>query len=239
MIASPGIGWVVRDPLRNECACTPELVIFDSDGVLVDSEIIALTVFARIATEEGVAISAEDAIRSFRGVKMADCVREVERRLGRGVRDSFVADVRQATALAFDAELKPVEGIHAALAKITIPVCVASNGPMSKLTHALGLTKLLGRFEGRIFSAYEVGSWKPDPGLFLHAAQTMGAHPSRCVVVEDSLSGAFAAKAAGMKVLGFAAGDPGAEQALAGICDGVFHRMGDLPTLLAHPVARA
>ncbi|KRQ00281.1 HAD family hydrolase [Bradyrhizobium manausense] len=215
---------------------TPELIIFDSDGVLVDSEIIALTVFARVAAEEGVAISVEDAIRSFRGVKMADCVSEIERRLGRGVRETFVADVRQATALAFDAELKPVEGIHDALAEIKVPVCVASNGPMSKLTHALGLTRLLAHFQGRIFSAYEVGSWKPDPGLFLHAAQTMGAHPSACVVVEDSLAGARAAKAAGMKVLGFAGGHPGAAQELAAICDDVFHRMGDLPALLADPV---
>lgn len=211
---------------------SPELIIFDSDGVLVDSEVIALTVFARIAAEEGVAISVEDAIRSFRGVKMADCVREIERRSGRGVRDTFVADVRQATALAFDAELKPVDGIHAALAEITAPVCVASNGPMSKLTHALGLTKLLARFEGRIFSAYDVGSWKPDPGLFLHAAQKLGAHPSRCVVVEDSLSGVRAARAAGMRVLGFTGGDPGAELELAAICDDVFRRMSGLPALL-------
>lgn len=213
-------------------SATPELIIFDSDGVLVDSEVIELTVFARIAAEEGVAISVEDAVRSFRGVKMADCVSEVERRLGRGVRDSFVADVRQATALAFDVELKPVDGIHAALAEITVPVCVASNGPMSKLTHALGLTKLLGHFQGRIFSAYEVGSWKPDPGLFLHAAQTMGAQPSACVVVEDSVTGARAAKAAGMKVLGFAGGHLDAEQELKSICDGVFHRMVELPALL-------
>lgn len=211
---------------------SPELIIFDSDGVLVDSEVIALTVFARIAAEEGVAISVEDAIRSFRGVKMADCVREIERRSGRGVRDTFVADVRQATALAFDAELKPVDGIHAALAEITAPVCVASNGPMSKLTHALGLTKLLARFEGRIFSACDVGSWKPDPGLFLHAAQKLGAHPSRCVVVEDSLSGVRAARAAGMRVLGFTGGDPGAELELAAICDDVFRRMSGLPALL-------
>ncbi|MBR0708307.1 MULTISPECIES: HAD family hydrolase [Bradyrhizobium] len=214
-------------------SANPELVIFDSDGVLVDSEIIQLTVFARTAAEEGVTISVEDAVRSFRGVKMADCVREIERRLGRSVRDTFVADIRRATALAFDAELKPVEGIHAALAEITVPVCVASNGPMSKLTHALGLTKLLARFEGRIFSAYEVGSWKPEPGLFLHAAQTLGVPPSRCVVVEDSLSGTRAAKAAGMKVLGFTGGDPEVEPELAAICDRVFHRMSDLPALLA------
>ncbi|WP_247301738.1 HAD family hydrolase [Bradyrhizobium sp. 179] len=163
-------------PLRSEMrAVLPvdriviELIIFDADGVLVDSETIALTVLVRAASEEGAPIGVDEA-RSFRGLKMADCVREIERRLGRGVRETFVADLRRATALAFDAELKPVEGIHAALAEIAIPVCVASNGPMSKLTHTLGLTKLLDRFGRRIFSAYEVGSWKPDPGLFLHAA---------------------------------------------------------------------
>jgi HAD superfamily hydrolase (TIGR01509 family) len=209
-----------------------ELTIFDSDGVLVDSEIIALTVLARTASEEGAAIGVDEAIRSFRGLKMADCVREIERRLGRGVRETFVADLRRATALAFDAELKPVEGIHAALAEITVPVCVASNGPMSKLTHTLGLTKMLGHFEGRIFSAYEVGSWKPDPCLFLHAAQTLGVHPSRCVVVEDSLSGIHAAKAAGMRVLGFTGGDPSVELELGAICEDLFHRMSDLPGLL-------
>ncbi len=209
-----------------------ELIIFDSDGVLVDSEVIALTVLAQTASEEGVAIGVDEAIRSFRGLKMADCVQEIERRLGRGVRETFVADLRRATALAFDAELKPVEGIHAALAEIAVPVCVASNGPMSKLKHTLGLTKLLGHFEGRIFSAYEVGSWKPDPGLFLHAAQTLGVHPSRCVVVEDSLSGIRAAKAAGMRVLGFTGGDPCVELQLGAICEDLFHRMSDLPGLL-------
>jgi HAD superfamily hydrolase (TIGR01509 family) len=209
-----------------------ELIIFDSDGVLVDSERIALTVLARAASEEGAAIDVDEALRSFRGVKIADCVREIERRSGRRVRENFIADVRHATALAFDAELKPVDGIHAALAKITVPACVASNGPMSKLTHTLGLTKLLGRFEGRIFSAYEVGSWKPDPGLFLHAAQKLGVHPSRCVVVEDSLSGILAAKAAGMPVLGFTGGDPEAEHELGAVCADLFHRMSDLPALL-------
>jgi HAD superfamily hydrolase (TIGR01509 family) len=209
-----------------------DLIIFDSDGVLVDSERIALTVLAQAASEEGAPIGLDEAIRSFRGVKMADCVREIERRSGRRVRENFIADVRQATALAFDAELKPVEGIQAALAEITFPVCVASNGPMSKLTHTLGLTKLLSHFEGRIFSAYEVGSWKPDPGLFLHAAQALGVHPSRCVVVEDSLSGILAAKAAGMPVLGFTGGDPEIELELEAAGADLFHRMSDLPALL-------
>jgi HAD superfamily hydrolase (TIGR01509 family) len=218
--------------ILHENSTVTELIIFDSDGVLVDSERIALTVLAGAASEEGAAIGVDEAIRLFRGLKMADCVREIERRSGRSVRENFVADVRRATALAFDAELKPVEGIHAALAEITVPVCVASNGPMSKLTHTLGLTKLLNRFEGRIFSAYEVGSWKPDPGLFLHVAQTLGVHPSRCVVVEDSLSGIHAAKAARMRVLGFAGGDAEAELEMGEVCADVFHRMCDLPALL-------
>jgi HAD superfamily hydrolase (TIGR01509 family) len=209
-----------------------ELIIFDSDGVLVDSEKIALAVLVRAASAEGVALSMDDAFRSFRGRKMADCVREIERRSGRLVREHFADDLRQATTLAFDAELKPVEGVYAALAEITVPVCVASNGPMSKLTHTLGLTKLLSRFEGRVFSAYEVGSWKPDPGLFLHAAQTLGVRPSRCVVVEDSLSGIHAAKAAGMRVLGFTGGDPEVELELGAVCAELFHRMSDLPALL-------
>ncbi len=209
-----------------------ELVIFDSDGVLVDSEGIANAVLAQAATSEGAAISAEESLRLFRGRKMADCVVEIERRSGRRVRDGFISDVRSAMAVAFEADLMAIEGIQAALAAITIPVCVASNGPMSKLTHTLGLTKLLDRFEGRIFSAYDVGCWKPDPGLFLHAARIMGADPSRCVVVEDSLSGVRAAKAAGMRVLGFAGGDAIVERELRAECACVFHRMNELPDLL-------
>jgi HAD superfamily hydrolase (TIGR01509 family) len=209
-----------------------ELIIFDSDGVLVDSEKIALAVLVRAAADEGASIGVDEAIRLFRGVKFADCVLEIERRSGHSVREDFVAKVRRETALAFDVELKPVEGIHAALAEITIPVCVASNGPMSKLKHTLRLTKLSSRFDGRMFSAYEVGSWKPDPGLFLHAAQTLGVHPSRCLVIEDSLSGIHAAKAAGMRVLGFTGGCPESELELRGVCADLFHRMRDLPALL-------
>lgn len=211
-----------------------ELVIFDSDGVLVDSEGIANAVLARAATSEGAAINAEESLRLFRGLKMADCIAEIERRSGRRVRDGFVADVRSAIAVAFEADLRAIEGIHAALAAITIPVCVVSNGPMLKLTHTLGLTKLLDRFQGRIFSAYDVGSWKPDPGLFLHAARIMGADPSRCVVVEDSLPGVRAAKAAGMRVLGFTGGDAKAELELElrAECACVFHHMNELPALL-------
>jgi HAD superfamily hydrolase (TIGR01509 family) len=210
-----------------------ELVIFDCDGVLVDSEGIGNAVLAQAATREGAAITADEALQLFRGLKMAECVVEIERRLGRRVRDDFVVDLRQAMAVAFDSDLRAVAGIQEALAAITLPVCVASNGPMAKMKQTLGLANLLGRFEGRIFSAYDVGVWKPDPGLFLHAARTCGAEPSRCVVVEDSLSGIRAANAAGMRVLGYTAGDPHAMSELGTECADLFHSMDDLPGLLS------
>ena len=209
-----------------------ELVIFDCDGVLVDSEGIGNAVLAQAATREGAAITAEEALHLFRGLKMAECVVEIERRSGRPVREDFVIDLRQAMAAAFESELRAVEGIRGALAAITLPVCVASNGPMAKMKHTLGLTDLLGHFEGRIFSAYDVGVWKPDPGLFLHVARTFGAEPSRCIVVEDSLSGIRAANAAGMRVLGYTAGDGHAMSELGTECAELFHSMEALPALL-------
>ena len=209
-----------------------ELVIFDCDGVLVDSEGIGTAVLARAAISEGAAIGEAEAFRLFRGLKMAECVVEIERRSGRRVRDDFVADVRDTMAITFETNLRAVEGIHAALAAITSPVCVASNGPMAKMTHTLGLTGLLDHFEGRIFSAYDVGVWKPDPGLFLHAARSLGADPSRCVVVEDSLSGIRAANAAGMRVLGYTAGDARAMSELGSECAELLHSMEDLPARL-------
>jgi HAD superfamily hydrolase (TIGR01509 family) len=209
------------------------LVIFDCDGVLVDSESIGTAALARAAISEGAAIGDDEALRLFRGLKMAECIVEIERRLGWRVRDDFVADVRHAMAVAFESHLQAIEGIHAALAAITLPVCVASNGPMPKMRHTLGLTNLLGHFEGRLFSAYDVGVWKPDPGLFLHAARTLRADPSRCVVVEDSLSGIRAAHAAGMRVFGYTAGDAHAISELGGECAELFHSMDELPTLLS------
>ena len=209
-----------------------DLVIFDCDGVLVDSEGIGNAVLAQAATREGAAISAEEALHLFRGLKMAECVVEIERRSGRRVREDFVVDLRQAMAVAFETELRAVAGIREALAAITLPFCVASNGPMSKMTHTLGLTGLLDRFEGRLFSAYDVGAWKPDPGLFQHAARTFDVEPSRCIVVEDSLSGIRAANAAGMRVLGYTAGDARAVSELGAECAELFHSMDELPALL-------
>ncbi len=210
-----------------------DLVIFDADGVLVDSEEIALAVLAEAACRAGAQIDLAEALGLFRGLKISDCVTQIENRSGRPVGDSFIDDVRRATALAFEADLRAVEGVHETLAAISIPVCVASNGPMSKLAQTLSLTGLHDYFEGRVFSAYEVGSWKPDPGLFLHAARTLDVDPSRCVVIEDSVTGVQAAKAAQMRVLGFTGGRTGAGLELSQAGAQPFDRMADLPALLA------
>lgn len=214
-----------------------DLVIFDADGVLVDSENLALAVMAEHACAAGAEMSVDEAVRLFRGWKIADCVLEIERRSGRPASATFIDEVRHATAQAFERDLLAVEGVHAALDAIIAPICVASNGPLFKLTQTLGLTSLLSRFEGRIFSAYEVGSWKPEPGLFLHAAKTMGADPARCVVVEDSVPGVRAALAAGMRVLGYAGAGAEAAAELAEAGAEVLHRMSDLPARLTAPAA--
>ena len=209
-----------------------DLVIFDSDGVLVDSEAIALAVMAQAATAAGAPMDAAEALAVFRGLKIADCVAEIERRAGRSAPAGFIAEVRAATAAAFEADLRAVEGVHEALDALDAPICVASNGPMAKLDQTLRLTGLMARFESRVFSAYEVGAWKPDPGLFLHAARALRADPARCVVVEDSLAGVQAAAAAGMRVLGYVppGADTGPELADAGA--EIFTAMAQLPGLL-------
>jgi len=212
---------------------TIELIIFDADGVLVDSEAIALEVLAEAARASGAEIANTEALSIFRGLKIADCVVEIERRASAKVASTFVDDVRTATALAFEARLKPITGVRSALAAINIPVCVASNGPRAKLNQTLRLTRLHRRFGSYVYSAYEVGSWKPDPGLFLHAAAQFQADPSCCLVIEDSVPGVRAGKAAGMKVFGYAGGDSSVAEELREAGATVFHDMFALPRMIS------
>jgi HAD superfamily hydrolase (TIGR01509 family) len=158
---------------------------------------------------------------------MADCVADMERRLGRKLPDSFVPELRARTAEIFRERLQAMEGAAEMLAALRVPCCVASSGPREKIELSLRLTGLLPRFEGRIFSAYEVGHWKPDPRLLLHAAQAMGAAPERCAVVEDSLPGIRAGLAAGMTTFAFRWRGALPEGAIA------LARLQDLPGLIA------
>ena len=208
----------------------PRLVIFDCDGVLVDSETLGNRVIADTVRELGVPMTFEESIRLFRGLKMSEVVRAIEDLLGRRLPESFVPELRARMAMLFRSELRAVDGVEAAIEALRMPYCVASNAPMDKIRLTLGVTGLLPRFEDRIFSAYDIGVWKPDPGLYLHAAKTMAAAPETCLVVEDSVPGVRAAVAAGMRVLGFAPAGEGAELAEYGA--ELFSSMAELNRLL-------
>jgi HAD superfamily hydrolase (TIGR01509 family) len=208
-----------------------ELVIFDCDGVLVDSEHLAVRVESQLLGEFGWPLSEHEVLERFVGRSDAYLLAAVEEALGRPVPEWTE---RYTTALhaAFRAELRAVPGIEGVLADLRYPRCVASSGTHDKMQLTLGLTGLLAHFDGRIHSATEVERGKPAPDLFLHAARSCGADPRRCVVVEDSRSGVEAARAAGMRVLAYAGGLTPAAW-LKGPDTVVFDDMTELPSLLA------
>jgi HAD superfamily hydrolase (TIGR01509 family) len=209
-----------------------EAVIFDCDGTLVDSERLANAALAECVAPFGLRMTAEQAMQAYVGGKMADCVADLECRLGQKLPDTFIPEVRRRTAEAFRMHLKPVEGALDVLQKLQLPFCVASSGPMEKIELSLALTGLARFFTGdRIFSAYDIGSWKPDPGLFLHAAKAMDVAPERCAVVEDSLRGVEAGTNAGMRTFWFQPHGPLPPSVEA------LHRLADLPALLAQTAA--
>ncbi|SFH88424.1 haloacid dehalogenase superfamily, subfamily IA, variant 3 with third motif having DD or ED [Collimonas sp. OK307] len=177
-----------------------DLVIFDCDGTLVDSETVATDVMVAYLAELGMPLSAEEALSRFKGGKMADCVTELEQMFGRALPADFTKVLRDRIAPVLHQRLQPIEGALELVKSLKVPFCMASNGPLHQIKVSLSVTGLWPYFEGRIFSAYEVSSWKPAPDLFLHAAKTMGVEPSRCAVVEDSLPGVQAGVAAGMQV---------------------------------------
>jgi HAD superfamily hydrolase (TIGR01509 family) len=210
---------------------TPQLVIFDSDGVLVDSEPIAVRVEAEALAELGWTLTEEEVARRWVGRSVADQLQDIEAHLGRPLDTGWWAAVEHRYRAALAAELRPVDGVVEALDRIRVPTCVASSGSQEKLRLTLGLTGLYARFAGRIFSATEVARGKPAPDLFLHAAARMGVDPADCVVVEDSRYGVEAARAAGMRAFGYAGGlTPAAS--LEGPGTVVFDDLRTLPDLL-------
>ena len=209
-----------------------ELVIFDCDGVLVDSERLAVRIDVRVLGELGWILTEQEVVERFMGRTHEYMVSEIEAFLGRPLAPDWEDPFHQLYRDAFAAELQPVEGVVEALDRITLPTCVASSGTHEKIRFTLGLTNLYDRFAGRIFSASEVARGKPAPDLFLHAAKRMGVDPAACAVVEDSRYGVEAARAAGMLALGFAGGLTAAEH-LQGPGTIVFTEMRELPSLLA------
>jgi HAD superfamily hydrolase (TIGR01509 family) len=207
-----------------------DLVIFDCDGVLVDSELISNTVLAAMLTEIGLPVTYEESVRLFLGRSWAACTEIIEARLGRLLPDGFRENYYERMFEAFKKDLRPVPGIVDVLDSIDIPYCVASSGEHYKMRTTLGVTGLLPGFEGKMFSATEVERGKPAPDLFLYAAAQMNASPERCAVVEDSPTGAKAGVAAGMTVFGYAGMSDG--KALKNAGAHVFSKMSELIGLL-------
>jgi HAD superfamily hydrolase (TIGR01509 family) len=208
-----------------------ELVIFDCDGVLVDSERLAIKIDVKVLSKLGWEMSEAEVIDRFVGVSDSHFKRAIEAQIGRQLPDDWEDEFRPLYRAAFAQELTAVDGVVDALDQITIRKCVASSGTHEKMRYTLGLTGLYDRFDGHIFSATEVPNGKPAPDLFLYAAERMGVPPADCVVVEDSVMGVKAARAAGMRVFAYGGGVTlGAK--LAGPLTTVFTDMRRLPALL-------
>ena len=208
-----------------------ELVIFDCDGVLVDSERLAVRVESELLTEMGWPLSEADVLDRFVGRSDAHMIGEIEAHFGRPVPE-FAERYRLRLFEAFEHELTPVPGVLGALDGIDLATCIASSGTHEKMARTLGATGLFDRFDGRNFSATEVDRGKPAPDLFLFAAAEMGVSPQACAVIEDSRSGVEAARAAGMVSFGFCGGLTPSSW-LEGPDTTVFDDMGLLPGLLA------
>jgi HAD superfamily hydrolase (TIGR01509 family) len=211
-----------------------DLIIFDCDGVLVDSERLSLRVDALFLDRLGWPMAEGEIIERFVGRSDADMRAEIEERTGRPIPADVDREFDRLFHETFEAELRPVDGIVEALDEIVtagVPICVASSGGHAKIRRSLELTGLTGYFGDRIFSAADVARGKPAPDLFLHAASRMGAAPSRSAVVEDSAFGVDAAVAAGMRAFAYAGGVTAADRLIRpGVV--VFEEMRDLPALL-------
>ena len=183
-----------------------DLVIFDCDGVLVDSEVISCRAHAETLTRHGYPITSEQVLERFLGRSMRQATLEVEAELGRSLPDDFQSQAYAEIFRLFASSLEAMPHISEALAQIALPACVASSGPPEKIRTSLNRVGLYDRFAPHIFSAVQVRQGKPAPDLFLFAAERMQTAPERCLVIEDSLAGIAGAIAAGMPVLGFHGG---------------------------------
>jgi HAD superfamily hydrolase (TIGR01509 family) len=236
-------GLSCREP-RPDHALVPELVIFDCDGVLLDSEIIFARVLAEALERAGFGtVGLTEALALGFGKNRDTLLAAVELRFGRPPPSGFIEAMRARSSALFASELQPMAGIAEVLAGLGMPRCVASNGHHERVRERLALAGLLPFFEPHVFGASQVARGKPAPDLFLFAAARLGARPAHCLVVEDSPIGVAAAQAAGMTALGFCGGshcpaDHAATLLAAGAAR-VFAHAADLGTYFAGILAHS
>jgi HAD superfamily hydrolase (TIGR01509 family) len=220
-----------------------DLVIFDCDGVLVDSEVISCRAHAETLTRHGYPITSEQVLDRFLGVSDREARQTIENEINRKLPDDFESQVKQATLQFYAGDLRAISYVGEAIAAIDLPKCVASSGTPEKIRHGLTCAGLYDQLAPHIFSALQVKRGKPAPDLFLFAAEQMQAAPARCLVIEDSVPGISGALAAGMTVLGFHGGShcrPGyAETLRAAGAALTFDDMRQLPDLIAQIEASA
>ncbi len=207
-----------------------QLVIFDCDGVIVDSEPLAAEVISEMATELGLNIPPREAEERFNGRKVAEWITELECEINKPLAEKFIPDFRHRCEVRFQQKLQPIPGIKEVLDHLPVPYCMGSSGPMEKINVTLTTTEMMSYFAGKIFSGYELQCWKPDPGLFLHAAKVFNTPPENCAVVEDSLSGVKAGLAAGMNVFHYQPSNPAQVSTESGITR--FNHMSQLTELM-------
>jgi HAD superfamily hydrolase (TIGR01509 family) len=216
----------------------PEVVIFDCDGVLVDSELIALGQTRRALDAAGLSLTHAQAIDRFLGLSLDSIVQSVETELAAALPANFRADLSRDILERFAGELKGIHGVKQAVEGLRRPVCVASSSPLERIRLALSLVGYEALFEPHVFSATMAPRGKPHPDLFLYAARQMGADPGRCLVIEDSAPGVLAALSAGMDVFGFVGGShffgPAQGERLSAVgASLIFDDMSQLPDIIA------
>ena len=203
-------------------------VIFDCDGTLVDSEYLCSLGFELLLKNYGVHANANEMVDEFRGKKLDLILRSLESKYKIKLADDFVISYREQVSNLFETDLRAFDGVKEALSSIDLAMCVASSGPREKILKSLRLTDLEEYFSDNIYSAYDINSWKPEPDLFIHAANEMGFKASECAVVEDSVVGIRAAKSANMKAILF---DPNKQGSLDSSVTCI-HNMCDLKNIL-------
>jgi HAD superfamily hydrolase (TIGR01509 family) len=209
----------------------PDLIIFDCDGVLVDSEVLSCRCLSHALAGYGIKLDVDQALDLFLG-RSVTAVFEHYEALGRSIPTEFAAELRTAVRTAFVSALRAIEGVNSVLQGLRIPHCVASSSDVDRVSFSLGLTGLASHFDARLYTSQMVARGKPAPDLFLYAAERMRADPHRTLVIEDSISGVKAGKAAGMMVWGFVGGSHyqsrnGTDILLGAGADRVFERMAD------------
>jgi HAD superfamily hydrolase (TIGR01509 family) len=192
--------------LNSKLSSHHRAIIFDFDGVLADSEVLSNSVLAEIVTELGVPTSLEDSYRTFMGKRLGEVIEAIEAVIGRKLPPDFADAYQLRTFEAFRARLKPVGGAREFLdVWREVPRCIASSSSPERLALSLEVLKMTPHFEGRVFSASNVARGKPHPDIFLHAAEQLGIAPRDCIVIEDSVGGVTAGRAAGSTVIGLTA----------------------------------